>query len=95
MGTLRCVQALVKMQAFVRARRARQLHRGGEHEKDNHNSKILVMLLNSNLYNLISKGSLSKSILAFSNLVHNSLMVVCMVANTSVNDGQANKNNSK
>lgn len=46
MGTLRCVQALVKMQAFVRARHARQLHRGGEHEKDNHNSKILVMLLN-------------------------------------------------
>lgn len=52
-GTLRCVQALVKMQAFVRARWARQLHRGGEHEKDNHNSKILEK------ENLVAKSNIT------------------------------------
>ncbi|KAL6295607.1 hypothetical protein ACE6H2_003749 [Prunus campanulata] len=52
-GTLRCVQALVKMQAFVRARHARQLHRGGEHEKDNHNSKILEK------ENLVAKSNMT------------------------------------
>lgn len=54
MGTLRCVQAIVKMQALVRARRARLSLEGlcpekkldGKHEEDNENSKTWVMLLN-------------------------------------------------
>jgi hypothetical protein len=53
-GTLRCVQAIVKMQALVRARYARLSLEGscpekkldGKHEDDNENSKTWVMLLN-------------------------------------------------
>lgn len=44
-GTLRCVQAIIKMQAIIRARRARL---SLEHEKDNCSSKTSVIPLNSN-----------------------------------------------
>jgi len=49
-GTLRCVQAIVKMQALVRARCARLWEEqvGGKH--GNPISKTLVMLLNSNKF---------------------------------------------
>uniref|UniRef100_A0A5B6ZFK3 DUF4005 domain-containing protein n=1 Tax=Davidia involucrata TaxID=16924 RepID=A0A5B6ZFK3_DAVIN len=48
-GTLRCVQAIVKLQALVRARRARlsiggsctEMKLDGKHGKDNHSSKLL------------------------------------------------------
>lgn len=51
-GTLRCVQAIIKLQALVRARRARLLSEGsctegvldGGHGKDKHSSQLLVML---------------------------------------------------
>jgi hypothetical protein len=54
-GTLRCVQAIVKMQALVRARRSRltlegsypESKLGGKLEKDNDSSKTWVMLLES------------------------------------------------
>lgn len=53
MGTLRCVQAIVKMQALVRARRARKLTEGTfaeknadvTHKRDGINLKASVMLL--------------------------------------------------
>lgn len=56
MGTLRCVQAIVKMQTLVRARHARLSGNGsfteniisGKDEKDVHNPKIMVMHLNLN-----------------------------------------------
>lgn len=55
-GTLRCVQALFKMQALVRARHARLSlegshpvkKSGGKPEEDSHSAKNLVMLLNLN-----------------------------------------------
>ncbi|CAL5418415.1 unnamed protein product [Camellia sinensis] len=46
-GTLQCVQAIVKMQAVVRARFAHLSSEGkldGNHVKDNHSSKLLVIL---------------------------------------------------
>ncbi|GMP44782.1 hypothetical protein CsSME_00013563 [Camellia sinensis var. sinensis] len=46
-GTLHCLQAIVKMQTLVRARQARDSSDGkldGNHVKDDHNSKLLVML---------------------------------------------------
>ena len=60
-GTLRCVQAIVKMQALVRARRSRltlegsypESKLGGKLEKDNDSSKTWVMLLES--YNVFLK----------------------------------------
>lgn len=53
-GTLRCVQAIIKMQALVRARCARLSLEGsypvkklvGKPEKDNSSTKNLVKLLN-------------------------------------------------
>lgn len=55
-GTLRCVQSIVKMQALVRARHARLSLEGshpvkklgGKPEEDNHSAENLVMLLNLN-----------------------------------------------
>jgi len=51
-GTLRCAQAIVKMQAIVRARRARLSPEGSapdeldkKNEKENPGSKIMVILL--------------------------------------------------
>lgn len=63
MGTLRCVQAIVKMQALVRARRARQLTQGTiaeknadvKHKRDGINLKAMVMLLLTQLYQYISR----------------------------------------
>ena len=54
-GTLRCVQAIAKMQALVRARRARlslegsypENKLGGKHENDTDTSKTWVKLLES------------------------------------------------
>ena len=51
-GTLRCVQAIVKMQALVRARRARissevsciETELDGKDAKDDHSSKLSVMI---------------------------------------------------
>ncbi|KAL6976591.1 hypothetical protein U1Q18_025380 [Sarracenia purpurea var. burkii] len=51
-GTLRCAQAIVKMQALVRARRARLSSPGSgveekldeNHAKDNHSSKVMFYL---------------------------------------------------
>lgn len=51
-GTLRCVQAIVKMQALVRARRARLSAEGSriqerldeKHQEDNYSSKLRVSL---------------------------------------------------
>lgn len=55
MGTLRCVQAIVKMQALVRARRARlEEEVNGKVGKDTHNSIISVMQLESNKYTQIN-----------------------------------------
>lgn len=52
MGTLRCAQAIVKMQAIVRARRAHLSPEGSSpdelhntNEKENPGSKILVIIL--------------------------------------------------
>ena len=58
-GTLRCIQAIVKMQALVRARHARLSKEGPsieeklneKHGKDNPSLELLVMLPNSNLSN--------------------------------------------
>lgn len=61
MGTLRCVQAIIKMQALVRARRARQLTEGTFPEKnsdvkdkrDGINFKPLVIIFINMLLDII------------------------------------------